>query len=188
MKISIEVDEGSVGKSIEDVLKGLTPEQKTGVAKEVMLRWLETNFQEKERSARESAVVQEIQSKVSYYGSKNDSDIRNSWDFREAMKDWRSSGDLLVQTIAKDVIQDYKALVHDLIDKDPSFQAMREDVLKIIRESFPKMVHDAMVAWFAGHMGKMMEGVQQALAHLPQIDQFQQQVADRLNQIALSRR
>lgn len=183
MKLELEVDEGSVGKTVEEILKSLTPEKKLEVAREVAKEWLANNIHKNERQLHEKTVIDKIRQE-NYWRDKPENDIRNSHAFDSGMREFQSSRDIMVKAISQEVTNYYKELVRELVEKDPVFLAMREEVGKVVKESFPKMVHDALLHWFAGQMNVVMGDAQSALRQIPQLTEFQNKLAERLQQIS----
>lgn len=190
MKISIDVDEGMVGKSVEDILKGLAPEERTKIAEEIMKEWLVTTFHDSERAVKEKQVIDQLRKDDQWNNlkGKTDDQIRSDYDMRRKMEGWKSSREIMIATITQQMATAYKDYVKEIVENDPSFKTMKEEVAKIVRESFPKMVHDAMIAWFAEQMGTVMKGVHDSMVQIPQLATFQQELATRLGQVAQSPR
>jgi hypothetical protein len=186
MKIEIEVGEGNIGQSVQDILQTLGPDERKILASEVMAKWLADTLHSDERGVKESEVIARIQgeNKSSQY-SRNDTvaEIRGGYKFQDQMRGWKSSRDVLVEKVGAEVATYYKEQVKQLVEGDPTLLRMREEVGKIVVELFPKMVHDAVVAWFSGHIETVVQGAMRASTQLPEIAKFQEQVAQRLGQI-----
>src|SRR5262245_41369014 len=182
MKISIDVDEGMVGKSVEDILKGLNPDQRTRIAQEIMKEWLATTFQDSERAVKEKQVIDQLRKddRWNSYKDKSDNQIRSDYSMSRAMEGWKSTREIMIETITREVTKTYQDYVKELIATDPSLVVMKNEVAKVVTESFPKMVHDAMIAWFAKQIGTVMEGVNTSMAQIPQLAKFQEELANRL--------
>lgn len=183
MKLELEIDEGSVGKTVEEILKSLAPEKKLEVAREVMKEWIANNIHKNERELQAKAVIEKMRQE-GYWRDKSENDIRGSHQFDTAMREFRSSKDIMVKTISDEVTRYYERLVKELVEQDPVFLAMREEVGKVVRESFPKMVHDAMLHWFSGGMSEVMGNMRSALQQIPEMGAFQNKLAQRLEQIS----
>lgn len=183
MKVQIDVDEGAVGKTVEEILKNLPAEKQQELAREVMKEWLAENIHKNERGLHEKEVLAKLRQDP-YWGSKSEEAIRASHSFETAMREFRSSRDIMVKAISDQVITYYKEMVKDLVEKDPVLAAMREQVASVVRESYPKMVHDALLHWFSGRMNAVMDETQNALRQIPDITSFQNKLAERLEQIS----
>lgn len=183
MKVQIEVDESAVGKTVEEILKNLPAEKQQEIAREVMKQWLDQNIHTNERALHEKEVIAKIR-QDSYWRDKSEADIRTCHSFGNAMSAFRSSKEIMVKAISDEVISYYKEMVKDLVEKDPVLAAMREQVAQVVRESYPKMVHDALLHWFSGRMNAVMDETQNALRQIPDITSFQNKLADRLEQIS----
>lgn len=186
MKIEIEIGEGQVGQSVHEILATLGPDDRKAVAREVIIKWLADTLHTNEREVKESEVIARIQrdNQSSHY-ERNDTvgQIRGGYKFQEQMRGWKSSRDVLVEKVGAEITDYYKEQVKAVVEGDPTLQRMREEVGKLVVELFPKMVHDAVTAWFGIHIETIVRGAMQASLQLPEITKFQEQVAQRLGQI-----
>jgi hypothetical protein len=186
MKIEIEIGDGNVGQSVQEILATLGSDDRKALAREVITKWLADTLHTNEREVKESEVIAKIQTNnqsSSYKRDETVSEIRTSYAFRELMNTWKSSRDIMVGQIGAEVANYYKEQVKAVVEGDPTLQRMREEVGKLVVELFPKMVHDAVTAWFGIHIETIVRGAMQASIQLPEISKFQEQVAQRLGQI-----
>jgi hypothetical protein len=56
-----------------------------------------------------------------------------------------------------------------------------KETMVTIKENFPKIVNDAMIAWFCSNMQTMAQGVGTALHQSQSASQMVQQLTDRIN-------
>jgi len=183
MKIEIEIGEGNVGKSVEDILATLGPEERKAMAKEVMVKWLADTLHLNEREIKEREVVARLQAEnqsSSYIREETPGQIRSGYKFQDAMRGWKSSRDVLVDKVGAEITRYYQEQVKALVEGDPTLQGMREKIGQIVVEQFPKMVHDALIAWFTSHMQTVLEGAVKASLQIPDIQKFQQDLVQRL--------
>lgn len=175
MKIELDVNPAELTKSLAEILGSLTPEQKLSIAKETMEKWLREPF-DAERQAREAMVIDQMKKEQETSGYRKDSEqeIRSGYRFRERMQDFKSTKETMVREITLAVIDAYKTQVKQVVESDPKIQAMKDEVIAIIKEKFPESVHDAMVTWMASSMENMFKATMG-------IEHFAQRVQDHQN-------
>jgi len=186
VKIQLEVPEGEIGKSVVDILNGLNHDDKKELARQVMKDWLEKASGAGERALREKELVAEFKAgkESHYYAGKSDVDIRDSYSFKETMKNWRSSHEKMTEVVTREVAEFYKEQVRELVQRDPRAVAMVHEVAQLVKERLPQAVHDAQVAWFLQHMRGVLEGLGQATSQLGNFEEFKRTLTDRLGQVA----
>lgn len=186
MKIEIEIAGGTIGQSVQEILATLGPDDRKALAREVIAKWLADTLHTNEREVKENEVVAMIQreNQSSHYERKETvGQTRGGYKFQEQMRGWKSSRDVLVEKVGAEITNYYKEQVKAVVEGDPTLQRMRDEVGKLVVELFPKMVHDAVTAWFGIHIETIVRGAMQASLQLPEISKFQEQVAQRLGQI-----
>jgi len=181
MKIEIEIPEGDVGKSVQDILKNLGWDQKRELCRQVMLEWLSSNIHKSERDLHEKEVIEDMRKSETWYHGKTDKEIRDSHTFTERMRAWRSSHEIFVKETSEAAIRFYKEQVREVVERDPAIQAMRHEVAQIVKETFPKMMHDAILEWFGKSVGEVLQGAMGALRQVQDFPGFHQDVATRLS-------
>lgn len=181
MKVELEIPEGDIGKSVHDILKNLAWDQKRELCRQVMLDWISSNIHKNERELREKELVEEIRKSETWYHGKSDKDIRDSHTFTEMMRTWRNSHEIFVKEISEETIRFYKEEVRKIVEHDPAIQAMRHEVAQIVKETFPKMVHDAILEWFGKGVGEVLQGAMGALRQVQDFHSFNQDVGSRLS-------
>jgi len=183
MKIELEIPEGDVGKSVQEILKNLTWDQKKELSRQVMLEWLSSGIHVNERALKEREFIEEIRKTSDYHHNKSDSDIRDSWQFKEGMKAWRSSHETFVKQVSEETARFYKEQVREVIERDPAILAVRHEVAQIVKENLPKMIHDALMEWFGANIGAIIQGATVGLRQIPDQQGFINDVASRLSAV-----
>jgi hypothetical protein len=182
MKIELEVDPKDLTKSLKEILDTLPAEQRLEIAQRAMTNWLKEPY-DIERKAKELELVASLREK-SYSGRvETDAEVRQGWKFQEAMRGWKSSKETMISEITAQIVADYKAQVKAVIESDPKIQAMREEVTKIVKETFPTMVHQAMVTFMASNMTMMLNSAMGVEHITKQVEGMQSAVAQRLNEV-----
>jgi hypothetical protein len=183
MKIELDVNPGELSKSVVEILNNLTPEQKVDVARQTMEKWLKEPY-DFERLTKEREVIAHIQATTpSYREKETEQQIRGGYDFRDKMRDFKSTKEIMIKTITEGVMETYKAEVKKTIESDPKIQAMKDEVIAIIKETFPKTVHEAMVQWMASSMQTMFESTMGIRPFADHTQKTQQDLQNRLGQI-----
>ena len=182
MKIEIEVNPGEVGKSLKDILDTLPAPDRLELARKAMEAWLRSP-NDIERKAKEQAEVERIMKKDSWGRKESEAEIRGGYEFRNAMQGWKSTKEQMVEMITQEITANYKAQVKAVIESDPKILAMKEEVIKIVKETFPTMVHEAMVAFMATNMNTMLNSAMGVEQVNQQVNSLQSAVAQRLNEV-----
>lgn len=184
MKVEIDVDPGQVGQSLKDVLGSLTLEERRALAVKTMESWLRDPY-DVERVAKERWAVDEVKAKYAgeYGGPKDDQAARQHYRFREMMEKWRSTKEIMVETITREIVDHYKAEVKRTVETDPKIQAMKDEIVKVMIETFPKIAHDAMTLWVASNFQNMFLATANLEAQVKQMGETMNGVSQRLFQI-----
>jgi hypothetical protein len=154
MKIEIDVDPKDLAKSMKEILDTLPPEKRVEIARDTMQAWLKEPY-DAERLVKERAVLETLMSKQGYGRKESEKEARSSWEFAEEMKKFRSTKD----------------------------KAMKDEVIQIVRETFPKAFHEAMVAWTANNLQMMFETVMGVRQAGEAFQKVQADIVNRLGQV-----
>lgn len=179
MKIELEVDPKDLTKSLKEILDTLPPEQRQELAKKTMEAWLKAPY-DIERKVKEREVVERLKGKRNYGRPETEEEIRSGYDFRNEMQGWRSTKDQMVETITREIADQYKTAVREVLAQDPKIQAMKEEVTAIVKETFPRIFHEAMVAWTASNIQNMLDASMGFKAIAEHQEKLQQAVGQRL--------
>jgi hypothetical protein len=182
MKIEIDVDPKDLAKSMKEILDTLPPEKRVEIARDTMQAWLKEPY-EAERLAKERAVLETLMSKQGYGRKESEKEARSSWEFAEEMKKFRSTKDTMIETITREISASYQAEVKKVVESDPKVQAMKDEVIQIVRETFPKAFHEAMVAWTANNLQMMFETVMGVRQAGEAFQKVQADIVNRLGQV-----
>jgi hypothetical protein len=182
MKIEIDVDPGDLAKSMKEILDTLPPEKRVEIARDTMQAWLKEPY-DAERLVKERTVVETLCSKSGYGRKESEKEARGSWEFAEEMKKFRSTKETMIETITRETVSFYQAEVKKVVEGDPKIQAMKDEVVQIVRETFPKVFHDAMVAWTSNNLQMMFETVMGVRQSGEAFQKVQAEIVDRLGQV-----
>lgn len=166
MQVTINVDSSTIGGTVEEVFKSLSPEDKKELARQLMVEVL-TSPNGAERKVYEDRLAEQI-----YEKNKNSSYDREryaspdrakeSYEFRNAIGSYKSSREIMVGEIVQSACAHYKAQVAELVANDPQMIAMYEETREAMIANYPAMVQAAMIHWMAGQMGQIGAAVQAA--------------------------
>lgn len=182
MKIELDVNPGELSKSVVEIINNLTPEQKVDIARQTMEKWLKEPY-DVERLAKERQVVEKLMAKDTFGRKETEQEVRNGYQFREEMRGWKSTKEAMVETITRETVASYQAEVKKVVESDPKIQAMKDEVVQIIRETFPKAAHEAMVTWMASSMQAMFETTMGIRQSSESSSKMQQDIVSRLNAV-----
>jgi hypothetical protein len=182
MKIEIDVDPKDLAKSMKEILDTLPPEKRVEIARDTMQAWLKEPY-DAERLVKERAVLETLMSKQGYGRKESEKEARSSWEFAEEMKKFRSTKDTMIETITREISASYQAEVKKVVESDPKVQAMKDEVIQIVRETFPKAFHEAMVAWTANNLQMMFETVMGVRQAGEAFQKVQADIVNRLGQV-----
>lgn len=180
MKIELDIDPQDLTKSLKETLDALPQEKRIEIARRTMEAWLRDPW-DIERTAKEREVIERMRQR--HLSQESDDQIRRRWDFKQAMGDWKSTKETMVQTITGEISAAYREEVRKVIENDPKIQAMKEEVVQMIRTTFPKAVHDAMVQWMASSMSLMFETTMGIRQSAEATSKLNEEMANRLLQV-----
>jgi len=178
MKIELNIDQTTLGPTIEDVFKTLSQEDKAALAKQVMLEFLNTPHNG-ERKVHEAEVVKGIKLDP-YYRDWTEERIRSNYVFTEKMGQWQSTHNKMVRAISDAAVAEYRAQAKELVQNDEQLKQVAVVVMEEIRKDFPKFVHDAMMAYFVEQMNGMSQGLIKSLCQANNAESLTQQINQRL--------
>jgi hypothetical protein len=166
MQVTLNLDSARMGDTIEQVFGQLTPEDRRAVAFETMKAFL-AEPHSLQRGAQEAVVLADLRRRNPrvWSGGRGtvdaatltDKELRETSEFCEAMKRWRSVQEQMVEQIVESALKEFKARVDRLVAEDLKVQIVLEQVMQGLTGVFPKAVHDACVAWMCGHMSEVAQ-------------------------------
>jgi len=164
MEVTLKIESHQLGETVVDLFKSLTKEQREQIARDTLAKWF-TDPYELERAAFEARVIAELRTRHTkiggYYSDKyfddqgiSDSQIRSTDEYRDQMRKYRSSREVMISTAVDEAVKQYKESVVQLVKEDPKLTAAYEAVKAKIEGAFPKMVQTALIAWFAQNLSR----------------------------------
>lgn len=180
MNINLEIKADQIGDTVIDVFKSLSEDQKKEVASKIMEKWMKDPISI-ERDVIEQKVIDDLRNKEDYLKKQSDAEIRANYRFRDAMKNQRGTKEAMILSVMESVSSYFKSSVDEMIKNDEAIKNMLEVVKDEIRTNYPKFVHDAMIAFFAGHMQNIGQGITQALMQTDNNQNMMKNIANKLN-------
>ena len=165
MQVTLNVDTEGLGGSVSEVFKSLTEDQRQDLCLTIMREVL-TKPSTLERKLKEQQVIEDLIAKYSSASNweriSNESDARSSTKFRDIMRDWKSSSEVLMQMITTEAVKSWKENITTLVTSDPQLTEMYAAQKKIFVEQFPEIMKGVMAAYFASQMNSIGSGLMQA--------------------------
>jgi len=147
MQVVFNIEAGQLGETVLEVFKNLTEEKKQELALELMKSWL------KEPHELERKVYEE--QKVEYFRRyKNESNrnykdmpyekIIEDWYFKDAMKDFKSSKEIMVETIVAAAKKSFQGHVDKYVAEDEQLAKIRGVVTEELKVEYPAIILEAL--------------------------------------------
>jgi len=152
-----------MGDTVVKLFENLTPEQREKVATNVLEKWLSEPYSAEKR-VKEEEILKEIRRRNdSYDRGKSDQEIIDSYDFQQRLSGFKSSREKMVEEITKQSVEFYKKQIEEKIKNDEKLNKVMNEVLEQIQSNFPKLVNEAMMAWFFNNMSTMANDAKMSL-------------------------
>jgi hypothetical protein len=149
MKVIIETTTELLAKDGEELLEGLTDEDKKEIAKSVLSEWLKGS-KDFERQDREREVVEEIRN-LGYLRGEDEQTIRSSADFYSRMRKFKSSRERLVDRLREKMITAGEKAIQELIKEEEASRIL-EKIVPEVTKSIPEFVCRAISDWVINNL------------------------------------
>lgn len=179
MKIEMNIDASNIGETLLDVFKTLNEDQRKEVAVKVLHEWL----REPEcihRTGLHRKALAFARERNSWHKEKSDEWFSSTDEYKRFMKDNKTPKEIMIDTITKEVIEWQKKEITKAIKADPLVEQMKNETMAAIKEQFPRIVNDAMIAFFCQNMSEMASGLSRALMMTHQTDQTVKKIAEKV--------
>ena len=124
--------------SVKEVFDSLSEEDKKEIAKEFIEKWISEDHQY-EKQVKEKEVIKKIGNE-SYYKDKSEEDIRNSYNFRNEMKEFTSMKDQMIKDISSEMLKQVNKSVNDTVRSDEYVNTLKSVVNDLLEDEFPSTV------------------------------------------------
>lgn len=152
MQIIMNIDAGQLGETVLDVFKSLTPEQKNTLAVQVLQEWLKDPVPY-EAPGMDKQAIAYARNQSNWDRDRPDEFFRGTGAYKQYLAD-NNSKKAMVVAVQQEVIRAYQNTVKELVQTDPQIQTMKEAVVEVVKDAFPRMVHEAMVLWCASNLDR----------------------------------
>jgi hypothetical protein len=178
MKVELNIDAGNIGETVIEMFKNLTTEQKEAVSLKVLQDWLT----EPDTIHRQALHVQAMAfvRERGYGRNDTEQEIMAGRGYKEFVTAHPTAKTRMVEEITSATIAHQKTVIEQIIKTDPEMNRIMSATLETIKENFPKIVNDAMIAWFCGNMSTMANAVQQTMMQSQSTQEVVRQIQARL--------
>jgi len=152
MKVTIDIDPVQISLGVLEILRSLPESEKQRIAGEIIKDWLSvTHDQEKQIYEKEIATT------LMRRSGKKESDIREGYEFREAMKEYVSVREKMIKTILDEGVRLFKSTVEVQIQSSEYIQDVFSKAMDVVRINFPTYVQNAVAQWFINQMSSIQD-------------------------------
>jgi len=169
MEVKLTIDSSNIGETVVELFKNIPAEKKEAMALDILGKWLAEPYDTERKAYEEEAkrkALERILASSYDWDRKNHGTIEtvhNSSQFRDLMNGFKSSKEVMVETITKEATEIYRTKVVEFVKTDEQLQKVMSLTMEAVKEDFPKFVHDAMMYWFAQQMSTTMSTASMAL-------------------------
>lgn len=178
MKVELNIDAGNIGETVIEMFQNLTTEQKEAISLKVLQDWL-TEPDTIHRQALHTQAIAHAKERC-YYRASTEQELVKSDEYVRFMRDNATAKTRMIQEITSATIAHQEKVIEQHIKTDPGMNRIMSATLETIKENFPKIVNDAMIAWFCGNMSAMAGGIQQAMSQSKSTANAVEQIQNRL--------
>lgn len=177
MKVEMTIDASNIGETIVDMFQNLTTEQKESIALSVLEQWLKEPDEIHKTSLHRKA-IEHARERNSWSKEKPDSYFEQTGEYKDYLRKNPTPKEAMIRKITTEVIDYHSRKIGKMIQTDPEIQAIMQQTFETIKANFPKIVNDAMIAWFCSNMQTMADGIGQALFQSSGTAKMVQQIID----------
>ena len=185
MQVAIQVDHTQIRDDVHDIFASLTHDQKQAIARDILKGWLDLppHVEQEMREVRALQIADERNAGDEWWRRLSTAEKKGNYRYTEILKSLPVSGRAaFASEVTKQVFEWLRVEVGIRLGSDPEFKRMADEVMKTVKDQYPKMVHDAMMAYMTTQMTTMASAVQQSLAMLPEMGNALNDLNNRLLQ------
>lgn len=171
MKIELNVEGSQLDAEVKELLANLTDEQKQGLAKDMLSSALQHTESLMLKSNAIEKALNETNTKFgknyeleggtlrgsTWINGSNFYDHKNY--FNDRVKEYSAVGTYFRDVVLNEISTFAKSEVKNLVEQSSLINGAIDKAKATIEQSLPKIVHDAMVMYFATQMSSMMSGL-----------------------------
>jgi hypothetical protein len=171
MELTIQVDGAQLSEEVKTLLSNLNEEQKQILTKEIISKVLKDSDSKLSISiAKEKALAkmkEELKDSELTINSLEGNGYRVGYEaqdkFRKYVKEFSDIRAIFQDQIVNQMITYGKELVKENVEKSEIVKKAMDTAIAKIQEEMPKIVHDAMIVYFAANMQSMMGAITSAM-------------------------
>lgn len=179
INVTLELPLDGSSPNLKEIVESLSVEDKKEIAHEVIKEWLMNDFP-MEKKHKEDQVVKNLRSKSGYGGYKNsdktDEEIKGTYEFKKAMKDFKSTREILIEDTLKEMKGEIREYVLDQIKGHEQTEIIQKAISEAVKEDFPELI----MRLFASHV---MEDFSNKMMNVNRFDIFEDNVRNSLDNI-----
>jgi hypothetical protein len=168
MEVKIQIESGQIGDTVIDLFKNLKPEKKEELALSILKEWLQ-NPEFFETKNKEQLVIEEFRKGIRKprYSYKNfdentpEYEIKNNSDFQDAINNYKTSKQILVEDIKNEIIKYYKEYLTKELKENESINKIKEETFKEIAQMFPTIIAQTLINVFSTNLLNMQNTIQE---------------------------
>lgn len=169
MQVTLNIEAGQLGNTVVELFQSLDQDQRKEIATEVLTKWLQDPTSV-EMAAEDSKALYYARSKSSWSNKdKSAEQLRVTSEYTDYFKEHPTSKQMMIGQIKDEIVKHYQSVVNKVVIEDPKTQDMAKEVGQIVKDTLPKMIHDAMMLWTAANLDK---AVNVAITGLMQITKY----------------
>jgi hypothetical protein len=170
MEVKLTIDAGQLGDTVIDLFKNLSPEKKEQLTLDIMREWLKSpEFIETKNM--EQLVIDEFRNgKRKPWGSYEKYDnttpekiIRADYKFKEAVEQYRTSKQIMVEELKQEIIKYYKKELSNQIKESDLINKGLNELYPELIKIFPELVIKSLIEVFAMQLTNLQGSIQQSL-------------------------
>lgn len=173
MKITLDLDPSALSTEVSEFIKNLTAEDKQAMVKQVVTEYYTDykKFEAGEKAVKENEIVEQMKKsdwgdyEKRNYGS-TDEDIRKHYKFKEKMDKVKTFSQTTREEISNQIRGELSSQIKKFIDTDEEYKALLKESMEAVKERFPLMVQQAMIAHFTQQIPNLTNEIYNAMTNI----------------------
>ena len=160
MEVKIQIEANQIGDTVIDLFKGLSPEKKEELALSVLKEWIKDPDTLETRN-RKTILIEEFKAGKHNNDSYNcpkwnenssDEEIINSYDFHQALRNYKVSKQIMLEDFKNEVVGYYKEHISQELKTNEKIEEIKNETFETLKQEFPSIIMNVLVDVFAGHL------------------------------------
>ncbi len=150
MKIELDIDPAQLSIGVLEILRGLSDKDKTDIGKSLIREWLSVHPKEEKEIHDKNILIEMMKSQ-----NETEDVVKQSYRYKERTQKFVPVREKMIQTIIIEGVKIFQEIVSDRIKEDDNLTTVFDSAMEDVESNFPMYVNQAMVQWFAQHMGNV---------------------------------